>query len=67
MERKLRECTVQMVSSGKVKTEVASIWIISPKYFLERRRFCIFSNPENCLKFPFQATSIDLGKAIYWS
>ena len=29
-------------------------------------RFYIFNYPEICLKFPFHATNIDMGKAIYW-
>lgn len=63
-KKKLR-IRVQMVLTGKVNIEVTSIWIISPKYFPSKMRFYTSNYPENCLKFTFHATSIDMGKAIW--
>lgn len=51
--KKIWECRVQMALIGKVKNEVTSIWIISPKCFLSKMRFYTFNYPENCFKFYF--------------
>lgn len=59
--------STEMVFTEKGRTSGNIISIISPnKVFPGRIRFYIFNYPENCLKFPFHAINIDMGKAIYW-